>query len=260
MNERMEVPLEFVSYQKYLWDLISAVNCRDIQHEIIGEEASERTGIRYPLLRLSVNPGAARKICVISGIHGNEIAGPLSLLSLFSKDFFCELPDCFHYVIYPMVNPTGFDLRQRFDDDYRDLNAVFQTTLTSDNYLENQRVIADALGYGSFDAVITLHEDSDVEQFYMYGLGAHNMPIYHAMCQYARIFCEPWANANIYGCESDEHGFILSTPRDFAFDGYFYTKGLAPIACTFETPGKLNIDFRIHMMLNVLLFFFGHLA
>ena len=89
MNERMEIPLEYVSYQKYLWELIGAVNCRDIHHEVIGEEASERTGIRYPLLRLNVNPGAVRRICIIAGIHGNEIAGPLSLIRLFSKELFC---------------------------------------------------------------------------------------------------------------------------------------------------------------------------
>ena len=260
MNEHMEVPFQYLSCEKFLWELLNEVNCRQIHHEIIGEDHCERTGIHYPLIRLNVNPKCERRVCIISGIHGNEIAGPLYLLHLFSKDFFCKLPRIFHYVIYPLVNPTGFDLRQRYDDDYRDLNAVYKTTMTSKNYTENQVIMSDVIQYLPFEAVITLHEDSDTEQFYMYGLGAHNIPFYHEICQAGRGFCEPWCNANIYGLHSDEHGFVLSTTRDHAFDGYFYAKGYAPVACTFETPGKLDITFRTKMMVEILLFFCKRLA
>ena len=260
MNEYMPIPIQDISYEKYVWELLERINRRDIRYDIIGSELSERTGIEYPIYRFSINEGAPGRICVISGVHGNEIAGPLSLLSLFDQVHFDQLPGCFHYLIYPLVNPTGFDLRQRYDDDGRDLNAVFKTTLESDNYEENQAIIADAANYLPFDAVVTLHEDSDSEHFYMYGLGRHNVPFYHEICRRAITLCPPWCNADIYGCQSDDFGLVLASARDYAFDGYFYAKEYTPIACTIETPGRREIDFRTHMMVDLLLFFVKQLA
>lgn len=260
MNEYMAIPIQDISYQRYVWELLEKLNRRQIQHEIIGNELCERTGIEYPIYRFSANEEAPGRICLISGVHGNEIAGPLSLLTLLDSPHFNELPECFQYVVYPLVNPTGFDLRQRFDDDYRDLNAVFKTTLESENYRENQAIIADAENYLPFVAVITLHEDSDADQFYMYGLGKHNTPLYHQVCRQARTLCQLWSNADIYGCQSDHLGFVLASARDYAFDGYFYAKGHTPIACTLETPGKREVEFRMQMMVDLLVFFLNRLA
>jgi hypothetical protein len=64
----------------------------------------------------------------------------------------------------------------------------------------------------------------------------------------ARDHCPPWRNADIYGCQSDEHGLILSNSRDHALDGALYAKGMAKIAYTLETPGKLAIEKRINLM------------
>jgi predicted deacylase len=252
MNEQMFVPVQDISYEKYLWTLLSEINETHFQRKIIGTELCERTGISYPIYRITIHPEQSRKVCVIGGVHGNEIAGPLALLSLLTDQ--CErLPHEFQYVLYPIANPTGFDLRQRFDDDYRDLNALYKTTLESENYQEVQVLYEDLLQFQPYEAVITLHEDSDVEQFYMYGLGEHNRSFYHAICAHARQFCAPWQNADIYGCQSDEMGLVLSTARDHAFDGYLFAKRMAKVACTLETPGKLDIGFRVHMMVELLL-------
>jgi len=260
MNEYMAIPIQDISYEMYLSELLERIHRRHLPCEIVGHELSERTGIEYPIYRFNVNEGARGRICIISGVHGNEIAGPLSLLSLFDNPRFHELAEHFHCVIYPLVNPTGFDLRQRFDDDGRDLNAVYAITMESKNYQENQAIIADAEKYLPFDAVITLHEDSDSEQFYMYGLGRHNTPFYHEICNLAITMCPPWSNADIYGCESDDLGLILSTARDHAFDGYFYAREYAPIACTVETPGRREIVFRTRMMEELVLSFLHQLA
>jgi len=256
----MPIPLQDISYEDYIWKLLEKIHSRHITHKIIGMVLSERTGIEYPIYRYNINEAVNHRICIISGVHGNEIAGPLSLLTLFAHPYFSELPEEFQYVIYPLVNPTGFDLRQRYDSDYRDLNAVYKTTLESKNYTENQDLIADVEQYLPFEAVITLHEDLDSEQFYMYGLGKHNVPLYHELCQRAQIKCPLWSNADIYGCRSDDQGLILSTARDHGFECYFYAKGYTPISCTLETPGKRDIDFRTQMMVDLALFFLKRLA
>jgi predicted deacylase len=252
MNEHAEIHIADVSYQAYIWQLLSAAHHHHAEVEIIGHETSERTGMIYPLYRLVINPQLQPSICIVAGIHGNEIAGPLSIIQLL-ETFLELLPARYRYIIYPLINPTGFDLRQRYDDDDRDLNAIYQETLTSKNYTEVQAFYEDILKFGKFEAVLSLHEDSDLEQFYMYGLGKENKEFYRAICQFARTWIPTWANADIYGCHSDEFGLVLSTARDHAFDGALYHQGIAPIAFTLETPGRLDVSFRVNLMSQLVL-------
>jgi len=247
MNEHTVLPIQYLSYEKYIWTLLNEVDRHHIPCEIIGYETSERTGITYPLYRLIINPKAQRTVCIIAGLHGNEIAGPLSVLDLISEAKH-ELPGIFRYIIYPIINPTGYDLRQRYDDDNRDLNAIYEETLHSKNYREVQELCQDLEKFQPFEAVLTLHEDSDLEKFYMYGLGRQNLALYHAVCSLALTLCPAWSSADIYGKQSDEMGLILSDARDHAYDAYLYCSGEAPVACTLETPGKLDISFRVHLM------------
>ncbi len=118
-------------------------------------------------------------------------------------------------------------------------------TLRSRNYFEVQTFFQDAMKFVPFEAVITLHEDSDREKFYLYGLGKENLDFYHAVCSFARICIPPWMNGEIEGCTTDEHGLILSTARDHGFDGALYSKGLTKLVYTFDTPGKLDFHFRV---------------
>jgi hypothetical protein len=248
----MLIDEEYFSYEKFIWALLNEAQHHKLSMEVIGFEESKRTRINYPLYRLVIHPKVPDTICIVSGIHGNEIAGPLSILKIIDV-IIRDLPEEFRYVVYPMVNPSGFDLRQRFDADRRDLNAIYKKTLGSKNYQEVLTFYQDAVKYAPFEAVITLHEDSDKEKFYMYGLGKENLDFYHAICGFAKTCIMPWMNGEIEGCITDEHGFILSTANDHAFDARLYADGLAKKAFTFETPGKLPCDFRVNMMVQLVL-------
>jgi predicted deacylase len=249
-NERMIVGEEFISYEKFLWILLSEAQLHNLPVEVIGYETCKRTGIGYPLYRLVIHPNAPLSVCIVAGIHGNEIAEPLSVIYIISA-ILHELPQQYRYVIYPMINPSGFDLRERLDGDRRDLNAIYNVTLNSDNYNEVQVFYQDVLKFTPFEVVIALHEDSDQERFYMYGLGKENLGYYHAICEFARSLVPAWTEADIYGCHSDDHGLVLSTARDHAFDGALYKNGLTKVAYTLETPGKLDIHFRVNMMVQL---------
>jgi predicted deacylase len=248
-NENVYVPLEFISYEKYLWLLRNEADHCGISMEIVGSETCERTCIIYPIYRLIIYPQAQQNICIIAGIHGEEIAGPFAVINFLRSSVHLQSEN-FRFIIYPMINPCGFDLRQRYDDDYRDLNAIYADTLSSKNYREVQAFYFDAIKFQPFEAVITLHEDIDLDKFYIYGLGHDNRDFYHELCQVARRHCPPWSNADIYGSQSDEHGLILSTARDHAYDGALYAKGMTKIAYTLETPGKLAIEKRITLMVE----------
>jgi hypothetical protein len=107
--------------------------------------------------------------------------------------------------------------------------------------------------FAPFEAVITLHEDSDKLSFYMYGLGKENLNYYHAVCAFARTFIPAWVHGEIEGYVTDEHGFILTSAHDHAFDATLFSKGLARKAFTFETPGKLDCQFRADVMTQLVL-------
>lgn len=251
-NERSIIDEEYYSYEKFLWALLNEAHLHKLPVEIIGTDQSQHTGIIYPIYRLIIHPDQKKTVCIVAGIHGNEIAGPLSILNLVTA-IIHDLPEQYRFIVYPMINPSGFDLRQRFDDDGRDLNAIYDDTLKSRNYQEVQIFYKDAIQFAPFEAVMTLHEDSDLEKFYMYGLGEENLDFYHAICGFAKTWIQPWANADIYGCSSDDHGLVLATARDHAFDGALYKQGHTPIAYTLETPGKLDIHFRVNMMTQLVL-------
>jgi predicted deacylase len=251
-NETIKVEPKHYSYEKYLWHLLTHARRHKLPFEIIGSEKSNRTGVSYPLYRFIIHPRLSGTVCIVAGIHGNEIAGPLCILRLIDT-MIHALPQDFRYIIYPLINPTGFDLRQRFDSNRRDLNAIDSVTLKSKNYVEVQAFYQDAIQFAPFEAVITLHEDSDRFRFYMYGLGKKNVPYYHAVCAFAKTFIPPWVHGEIDGHTTDEHGFILATAHDRSFDAALYSHGLARKAFTFETPGKLDCRFRADVMTQLVL-------
>jgi hypothetical protein len=60
-------------------------------------------------------------------------------------------------------------------------------------------------------------------------------------------------NGEIERCTTYEHGLILSTARDHVFDWALYSKGSTKLAFTFETPGKVDVHFRVNMMVQLVL-------
>ena len=72
-----------------------------------------------------------------------------------------------NYEIYPLLNPTGYDLNQRNNNDNRDLNCINKITLKSDNYTEIQ-ALTNSLKNKKYNALISLHENLSKDKFYAY--------------------------------------------------------------------------------------------
>lgn len=67
----------------------------------------------YPLLRLRTE-GRARLI-VTAGFHGEEPAGPLTLLAHMPEVIDCARSRDVGLTVYPCVNPTGFEAATRYN-------------------------------------------------------------------------------------------------------------------------------------------------
>ena len=109
--------LEISSYHAELKKLAAAR--RDI--EIKRHRLKHRT-LGYDFFRIA-SRGIKQndKIMLIrAGIHGDEVAGPLTIIQYFNRIFDYAHKRDVKLIIYPLGNPAGFDARQRYNTDYSD--------------------------------------------------------------------------------------------------------------------------------------------
>jgi protein MpaA len=111
----------------------------------------------------------ARRIYISAGIHGDEPAGPLAMLQLLRDN---DWPANLEYWLCPCLNPTGFFLNSRENEDRKDLNRDYRDTETGEvaahiRWLERQP---------KFDAAFCLHEDWESHGFYLYELNPDDHP------------------------------------------------------------------------------------
>lgn len=236
-----------LSYTGYTSRLIKICRKQKISYKVIGSEKFEKLNLKYPLYRVDINPKGKKKFIVIAGTHGDEIAGPLSLLFLLqeSKKY---LNQDYHYLIYPVINPTGFDFRTRKDDDNRDLNNMSASALKSKNYREVKVLYKDMEKVES-EVFIALHEDLDEDRFYAYVFEKGQELIYREMIKRISRSCKIWKSKRIYENKSDGQGLVINA-HDQSIEDRVFCLGKARLSLCTETPGKLPLKKRIEMNLK----------
>ncbi|MBX7114536.1 MAG: succinylglutamate desuccinylase/aspartoacylase family protein [Myxococcaceae bacterium] len=97
-------------YAEYLERLKQAAHGFEVTEYAVVEE----NGQPYPLVRLT-HPG--KGLCLITaGFHGEEPAGPLSVLSGLGEVLAHAQAQNVGLVIYPCVNPSGFEAGHRYNE------------------------------------------------------------------------------------------------------------------------------------------------
>lgn len=134
----------------------AAIRARTDRFEV-GEAAwIEYRGVRRPILsvRSRNHATAARKLLVLSGVHGNEHAGILSIADLLDRyhDAGPIFADVALHVLTP-VNPTGAAEFSRFQGAGYDINRDFVRFDT-----EEARVVRRTIDELRPDFVVSLHE------------------------------------------------------------------------------------------------------
>ncbi len=122
-----------------------------------------RTGA-CPLLALTKRTSGQRpRIYLSAGIHGDEPAPPLALLSLIESG---DLDGRAVWFLCPVLNPDGLARGTRENATGIDLNRDYR-------HLESPEIRAHAAWLGSqpnFDMAICVHEDWESTGFYLYEL------------------------------------------------------------------------------------------
>lgn len=114
-------------------------------------------------------PHAKHTLYISTGIHGDEPAGPLSVLQLMKED---RWPDGTDMIVCPCLNPTGFEKNTRESSMGLDLNRQYLNPEAPEvkahiDWLKHQP---------QFDISMCLHEDWESKGFYVYELNPENRP------------------------------------------------------------------------------------
>lgn len=188
---------------------------------------------KLPLFAVIVN-GRKRKTAVIcAGVHGNEGSGPEAVLTFLRglpKRTISLLP---RIVIFPVVNPSGYDR-----DTYRNANRINLNRhfgRERSPQAENAAIMR-ALGKTDVDLSVSLHEDDVQKCCYLYAYGTKGRTT--AFCSKALATagrCIPVCTDKRIYRRSAECGMILNAPDDGSFESWISRKG-ARISICFEVP------------------------
>lgn len=117
------------------------------------------------------------RILLSAGIHGDEPAGPHSILSLLQKwndPLLSPLLSRINLDLFPLINPGGFAKKTRQNANGIDLNREF----AKGHPAQEVRYLMDDLRYRQYAISVEFHEDIDARGFYLYEhFPEHTRPI-----------------------------------------------------------------------------------
>ncbi|MGC8499780.1 MAG: M14 family metallopeptidase [Leptospirillia bacterium] len=211
-----------------------------------------------PILSLSRKiPGRAPRILIAAGIHGDEPAGPhavLALLEQFAKGW--ESLHRLQVEIVPLINPSGFDRRERHNVAGTDPNRTFGSPAPPPEI----RLLMDDYRRRPIDLFIDLHEDVDTPGFYLYEL-APDLPSDFGphVISALQAAGHPINLSPVIEGMAAVDGLILRTsrnvPRYFrqgAPQGLYMKRLGTRRTLTFESPPRLPLPDRVAMQLLAL--------
>jgi hypothetical protein len=209
----------------------------------------------YRFYYITLNPNRNKTVVFSAGIHGDEEAGPFAVLK-FLQEY--EITSK-RVVLFPVVNPYGFDRRVRKNGLRLDLNRRF-----CDNELEGEAKIAYQLLCKFRPCLfVSMHEFYGKEGYYMYASDRKRKQIYERIpriaAKYFKIFRyrindEPVENGIIWHPETE-----YTEPRNRStLENRMHTDGVHYI-CT-ETPNQASMMRRVEVQFNIMKFVLENLV
>ena len=228
-----------IEEKNFSFEVLGTLN-NDLKDEVV--LISKKNGDNLPNLLIS------------AGFHGEEPAGVwaiLKFLILLNEDDLKNINIAF----LPLVNPSGIRANHRYNYLGENPNSNFcHVTDINKKPSEEGRLLLKHLNKLkdlAKDGFISLHEDEDFEEFYLYTFEKSDTPGgFSNMLREAEVkFFKPVPNGNV---EKDEviNGIIYKA-CDGSFEDMMFHHGIPRTACT-ETPGKLDVNLRIEANLNII--------
>ena len=230
-------------YKELIKDLKIVCREKGITMKKIGVTGKKK---EYPLFKIVINniPKPKKTICFSAGIHGEEPAGPFSILEFLKQ---CD-PKKFKtikVIIFPVINPFGFDHGRRRNFLNKDLNGHFcKKVLLGEN-----KIHYDILKKEKIFFFHALHEDEGHKRFYLYNFENKPEPIYRDIIVLAKKYF-PIDTSNYIYDDPAKDGLIINRP-DGSFEDRMFRDGVPYSMCT-ETPEAKPIKQRIALNVRIM--------
>lgn len=196
------------------------------------------------LTRDNLNPGP--NLLIAAGFHGDEPGGPWGILR-FLEALHQALNVC-NVSFLPLVNPSGFRRRTRRNELDQDPNRGFchapsgkaETSTEGQILLDHLPRLKQLAG----DGFLSLHEDPELQQFYVYVMehGSMARTLALALTTTEERFFRPHPDGPLEG--GIAKGGAIFDLHDGSFEDMLFHEGIPAIACT-ETPGQADVNVRV---------------
>lgn len=206
-----------------------------------------KVGIAYrlPLIKIILNKSGKRTVCFSAGIHGEEIAGPLAVLEFLKRYNAKEFPNI-KIILFPVVNPSGFDKEERLNKEGINLNQSF----LEKNIPKEDKIFYNEIKKEKIFFFHALHEDSDEKRFYLYNFEKRFEKVYRKIISLAKKFF-PINLEKIIDHAPASKGMITNKP-DKSFEYRLYKEKKTKYSLCTETPMKQSLKKRIRLNVEIM--------
>lgn len=218
-------------YAKYLSKLKAVCDKKRLKLREIGKVND------MPIYKIVINPTAKKTVVFSAGIHGEEIAGPWAIPAFLEQFNPEDYPDL-KVVIFPVASPTAFDLQRRFNFHDWDPNWLF----CEKRLKEEPKILFGAVKKEDVFFFHALHEDVEVDSFYLYNFENKEEPIYRDILKMAGKHFNIMMSDIIFG-DPAVNGLVINR-WDNTFEDRMFKEGVPYSMCS-ETPGLLPLDKRV---------------
>jgi murein peptide amidase A len=197
----------------------------------------------FPLIALTKRTAGPRpRIYLSSGIHGDEPAPPLALLSLLESG---EFDGRAVWFTCPMLNPVGLSRGTRENASGADLNRDYRHIATPEVQAHTRWLARQP----NFDLAVCVHEDWESTGFYLYELNPDARPsLAEPMIAAASKLCPIDMSPLIEGREA-KGGIIRPhldpLEREKWPESIYLQVNHTRLSYTIETPSSLPIETRV---------------
>ena len=191
------------------------------------------------------SPGATANVYISAGIHGDEPAGPLATLELLKENAW---PSGVNLWLIPCLNPRGYVLNTRENEEGIDLNRDYRTLATPMAKAHAAWLEARP----KFDATLLLHEDWESNGFYLYELNPQLLPsVSETVIGAVQEVCPIDLSPVIEGREAKE-GIICANPdllrrKDWP-EAFYLIQHKTPLSYTLEAPSDFPLVTRVQAL------------
>jgi hypothetical protein len=192
---------------------------------------------------------------MVAGMHGEEIAGPLSIIK-WLEEFDPQLFYSFNLSFIPIINPVAYQLGRRYNLKNEKSNCGFYNTKASGDKPSEEGIILlknlPLLKACSRDGFLSLHEDITSSKYYVYTFERTDAPgrfTNEMRNTLAGFFTDPLDNELVTVDALGGHGVMVNNGivyklEDGSLEHWLFTEGTVRVAVT-ETPGKFKLNERV---------------